>query len=39
MQDFRTQKSGLEIWWKGTFPPNLALMCFMGSEKKGFTVQ
>ncbi len=38
MQNFeKQQKNGLEIWWKGTFPPNLALICLTGSEKTGFT--
>ena len=31
------KKPGLEIWWKGTFPPNFALLCMTGSEKTGFT--
>ncbi len=38
MRNFENQKkNGLEIWWKGTFPQNLALMCLTGSEKTGFT--
>ena len=32
----KQKKNGLEIWWKGTFLPNLALICLMGSEKTGF---
>ncbi len=37
MQNFEKQKkkNGLQIWWKGTFPPNLALICMTGSEKTG----
>ncbi len=35
MQNF--EKKYLEIWRKGTFPPNLALICLTGSEKTGFT--
>ncbi len=38
MENFEKQKKNvLEIWWKGTFPPNLALICLTGSEKTGFT--
>ncbi len=40
MQNFEKQKKKknvLEIWSKGTFPPNLALICFTSSEKTGFT--
>ncbi len=39
MQNFEKQnkKYGLEIWWKGTFPPNLALICLPGSDKTGFS--
>ncbi len=39
MQNFEKQKkkNGLEIGWKGTFPPNSALICLTGSEKTGFT--
>ncbi len=38
MQNFENKKkNGLEIWRKGTFPPNLALICMIGSEKMGFT--
>ena len=36
MQNFE-KKNGLEICRKGTFPPNLALICMTGSEKTGFT--
>ncbi len=36
MQNFEKQKKGLEIWRKGTFPPNLALICMTGSEKTDF---
>ncbi len=25
MQNFEKQKKNLEIWWKGTFPPNFKL--------------
>ncbi len=35
MQNFE-KKKGLEIWWKGTFPPNFPLICLTGSEKKCF---
>ncbi len=31
------KKNDLEIWGKGTFPPNLTLFCMMGSGKTGFT--
>ncbi len=38
MQNFeKKKKNGMEIWRKGTFPPNLALICMTGSEKTGFT--
>ena len=37
IQNFEKQKNGLGIWRKGTFPPNLALICITGSEKTGFT--
>ncbi len=38
MQNFKKQnKNGLETWRKGTFPPNLVLICMTGSEKTGFT--
>ncbi len=33
----KTKKNDLEIWWKGAFSPNLALICLTGSEKTGFT--
>ena len=33
----KTKKNGLEIWSKGTFPPNLEVICLTGSEKMGFT--
>ncbi len=33
----KNNKRGLEIWSKGTFPPNLALICLTVSEKTGFT--
>ncbi len=31
------QQNGLEIWGKGTFPPNFSVICLTGSEKTGFT--
>ena len=38
MQNFEKQKkNGLEILWKGTFPPNLALICMTGSDVTDFT--
>ncbi len=37
MQNFEKQKNRLEIRRKGTFPPNLALICMTASEKTGFT--
>ncbi len=30
------EKNGLEIWWIATFPPNLALIPLMVSEKPLF---
>ncbi len=33
----KKKKNGLEICCKGTFPPNLALICLTCSEKTGFT--
>ncbi len=42
MQNFEKQKqtnkkNRLEMWRKGTHPPNLALIRMAGSEKTGFT--
>ena len=38
MQNFeKTNKKIVWRWWKGTFPPNLALICLTDSEKTGFT--
>ena len=36
MQNFE-KKNDLEIWRKGTSPPNLAVICLTSSEKTGFT--
>ncbi len=33
----KKKKNGGDILWKGTFPPNLALICLTGSAKTGFT--
>ena len=38
MQNFEKRKqNGREIWRKGTFPPNVALICLTGSQETGFT--
>ncbi len=37
MQNFEQHKNDVETWWKGTFPPNLALVCLTGSDKTVFT--
>ncbi len=40
MQNFEKEgkkKNSLEIWQKGTFPPDLALICLTGSAKLYFT--
>ncbi len=34
---FENGKTGLEIWWIGTFPQSLALICLTVSEKMRFT--
>ncbi len=31
----QNKKNGLEIWWKGTSPANLAMLCLTVSEKTG----
>ncbi len=37
MQNFEKRKKWSGDVEKGTFPPNLALICMTGSEKTGFT--